>query len=188
MSTIARFSLAEYDQMIALGFFEGEKRRHVELIRGEVREMSPSGPSHEVVVDRLNHWSVRSVPEERIWVRVQNSIGLPAEESVPEPDIAWVAPGDYWSGRPLASAVLLLIEVADSSLEYDRGEKAALYAAAGIADYGIANLPERTVEVRREPRGGRYRSIRIFAGDEEIRPLALPEAVLRPAMLWSGEA
>jgi len=93
---------------------------------------------------------------------------------------------DYSKSRPTVGDVLLVIEVADSSLAYDCGEKAELYAAAGIADYWVVNLPGRCVEVRRDPQGGRYRSQRAFAGGEELRPLAVPEAVLRAGTLWAS--
>jgi len=186
VSTIAHLTLADYDRMIERGVFDQRGRRRLEFIRGEIREMTPIGSLHEVVVDKLNEWSMRSVPVGKVWVRVQNSIGLPSLESAPEPDLAWVVRRDYSRGRPVAEEVLLVIEVAESSLAYDRGEKAELYAAAGIADYWVVNLPERSVEVRRDPAGGRYRSLCTYTGDEEIRPLAVPEVVLRPSSLWQG--
>jgi Uma2 family endonuclease len=186
VSTIARLSLAEYDRMVQRGVFDEGKRRRLEFIRGQIREMTPIGPLHEVVVDRLSEWSIRSLPEGKAWVRVQNSIGLPDLESAPEPDLAWVARRDYSQGRPTAKDVLLVIEVAESSLAYDCGEKADLYAAAGIADYWVINLPKRTVEVRRGPTSEHYRDLTTHTGDAEIRPRAMPEITLRPSMLWDG--
>ena len=184
MSTTARLSLTEYDHMIECGVFEQDKQRRLEFIRGEIREMNPIGSLHEVVVDRLTEWSFENLPKGRAWVRVQNSIGLPSLESAPEPDLAWVARRDYSQGRPTADDVLLVVEVAESSLAYDCGEKAELYAAAGIADYWVVNLTERTVEVRREPANGRYRSLQTFVGDEEVRPLAEGQLALRPSTLF----
>jgi len=184
MSTIARLSLAEYDRMIQSGVFDQDKRRRLEFIHGEIREMTPIGSLHEEVVDRLTEWSIRNLPEGVVRVRVQNSIGLPETESAPEPDLAWVVQRDYSQGRPGAADVLLVIEVAESSLAYDCGEKADLYAAAGIADYWVVNLPDRSVEVRRDPGTGRYRSLQTHTGDDEVRPLAVPEIGLRPSMLW----
>ncbi len=170
--------------MIERGVFDERKRRRLEFIRGEIREMTPIGSLHEVVVDRLTEWSIRRLPEGKAWVRVQNSIGLPELESAPEPDLAWVARRDYSQGRPTAEAVLLVIEVAESGLAYDCGEKADLYAAAGIADYWVVNLLKRSVEVRRNPASGHYRDLTTYAGDDEARPLAMAEATLRPSMLW----
>jgi len=186
VSTIARLSLADYDRMIEAGVFDQGRRRRLEFIRGEIREMSPIGSQHGEVVNRLTEWSYENLPRGKARVRVQDSIGLLSLESALEPDIAWVAPRDYSDGRPTAEDVLLVIEVAETSLEYDAGEKADLYAAAGIADYWVVNLSDRSIEVRRDPAGGRYRSLRTSSGDEEIRSLAVPEAALRPSMLWEG--
>ena len=140
---------------------------------------------HEVIVDRLTEWSVEHRPKDKIWVRVQNSIGLPELESAPEPDLVWVARRDYSAARPTAEDVLLVIEVAETSLAYDTGQKAELYAAAGIADYWVVDVAGRAIEVRRDPAGGRYRSLKTFTGDEEVRPLAMPDVALRPAALWA---
>src|SRR5438309_4413683 len=108
--------------------------------------MSPMGPLHEQAVDILTEWSITNVPRGIVWVRIQNSIGIPGLDSVPEPDICWVRRRDYSAGRPLAGDILLIIEVSDSSLAYDRGEKANLYAAALIADYWVVNIADRCVE------------------------------------------
>ena len=184
MSTIARFSLAEYDRMVECGVFSSRGRRRLEFIRGEIREMAAIGPFHEDVVDRLAEWSARNTSPGEIRIRVQNSIGLPELESAPEPDIAWVVAGDYSSGRPKGQRVLLVIEVAESSLPYDQGEKADLYAEAEVADYWVVNLVDRTIEVHREPAGGHYRQVETFRGDQEVRPLAKPDLALRPSILW----
>lgn len=185
MSTIARFSLKEYDQMIASGVFDGPQRRRIELVHGELREMSPIGPSHADVVDFLNKWSLMSISGRKVRVRVQNSLGLAPLESAPEPDIAWVRERKgYNKARPSKSDVLLIIEVADSSLDYDRGMKADLYAAAGLKDYWIVNLPEPCVEVRRDPLRGAYRSLQTFTASEEVHPLVLAGAALSVAELF----
>jgi Uma2 family endonuclease len=184
VSTIAHLSLAEYDRMIEAGVFDQRRRRRLEFIRGEIREMTPIGSRHEVMVDKLAEWSHRSLSREKGWVRVQNSIWLAPLESAPEPDIVWCARRDYSQGRPTADDVMLVIEVAETSLAFDRGEKSDLYAAAGIADYWIVDLVSRSIEVRRDPDRGRYRSVQTVAGDEPVHPLAAPEIALRPADLW----
>ena len=184
MSQIARFSIAEYDRMIDGGVFDPRDQRRIELIRGELREKCDLGPFHEHVADRLNEWSIRTPPEGKFRIRVLNSLGLPDLESVTEPDIAWVAPRDYSQARPTAADVFLLIEIAEESLSYDTGEKADLYAAGGIQDYWVVSIPDRSIEVRRDPSGGRYRSLTTFTGDDEVRPLAIPEIALRPSQLW----
>src|SRR5438874_1207991 len=132
MSTIARISVEQYDRMVSAGVFDGPNHQRIELIHGELREMHAIGPEHEEIVDFLSDWSFTNVPKRRIRVRVQQSIGIPELRSVPEPDIGWVEQRSYSSGRPLAANILLLFEVAVSSLEFDRGEKANLYAAARV--------------------------------------------------------
>ena len=147
--------------------------------------MTPIGPEHEDVLDQLNLWSIESASPRKARVRVQQSIGLPEFDCAPEPDIAWVSPRRYATGRPQAADVFLIIEVADSSLSYDRGDKAAMYAQAGIADYWIANLRDRVVEVHRDPQPDGYRSVTVYRDQDELRPLAFPDAVLRPSTLWA---
>jgi Uma2 family endonuclease len=186
MSSIAHFSLAQYDSMIERGVFGSRGRQRLEFIRGEVREMTPIGSRHEEVVDRLNVWSVENARRTAIRVRIQNSIGVPELESAPEPDVAWVVERDYSEARPTAADVLLIIEVADSSLAYDTGEKAGLYAAAGVADYWVVDIAHRSIEVRRDPAAGRYRTLNTYAGIDEIHPLAAPDVTLRPALLWDS--
>jgi Uma2 family endonuclease len=187
MSTIARFSLSEYDHMIECGVFDASRGRRIEFIRGKIREMTPIGSVHEEVLDRLNEWSFKRGPIGRCRVRIQESLGIPGSESAPEPDLAWVLRQDYSQERPHAVHALLVVEVAESSLAYDRGEKAHLYAEAGIADYWVVNIPDRSIEVHREPKEGRYQSIRAYAAEEEVRPLAFLEAALRPSMLFAAE-
>ncbi len=187
MSTVAHVTLADYDRMIAAGAFEPREQFPIELIYGELREMSPIGPPHEVVVDRLNEWSIRSLPKRKAWVRVQNSIGIPILDSAPQPDLAWVVRRDYSRRRPAAEDVLLVVEVSDSSLRFDLGEKADLYAAAGIQDYWVVSVPARSITVHRDPVAGHYQDVRSHAGSDALRPLRVPEVVLRPTVLWQLE-
>ncbi len=184
MSTTTRFSLGEYDQIVAAGVSRGTKPRRVELIRGKIRDMTPIGPMHEEVVDRLTDWSVLSVVERKGRTRIQHSIGISQLESAPQPDVVWVKQRDYSRARPTPEDVLLVIEVSESMLRVDTGEKADLYAEAGIRDFWVVNTPERCVEVRRESAGGSNRSLVCLAGDEGVRPLAFPEIVLVPPTLW----
>jgi len=170
--------------MIEAGIFEPRERWHVELVRGQLLQMDEVGPVHDEIRGRLSEWSFEHVGTTKIRIRVGNSIGLPALESAPEPDLAWVVRRDYSSGRPGAEDVLLVIEVAEASLAYDTGEKAELYAAAGVADYWVVDVAARAIEVRRQPIGGRYRSLKTHTGDDEVHPLAAPEVALRPSALW----
>ncbi|WP_435019766.1 Uma2 family endonuclease [Tundrisphaera sp. TA3] len=184
MSTATRITVEQYEAMIARGDFEPREDHRVELIRGEIvpkdprGPMSPIDPPHGSAVDILNEWSFEVLPRGIARVRVQGSLGIPELDSVPEPDLAWLARKDYSRGHPTPAVVLLLIEVSDSSLRKDRTTKAALYAEAGIRDYWIINIPGRCVEVRRDPDGATYRDVSTWGAGTQVRPLALPDAAL----------
>jgi Uma2 family endonuclease len=187
MSVSTHVTLAEYDRMIAEGVFNQHGRDRLELIRGEILEMAPIGSLHEVIVDQLNEWSVRNLPPGKVWVRVQNSVGLPELESAPEPDLAWVARRNYARSRPRSSDVLLIVEISESSLQYDRTTKANLYAEAGIKEYWIFNLVDTIVEVYRNPVGGKYQSVQQFSGEAEFQPLAFPDLPIKPSCIWPAD-
>jgi Uma2 family endonuclease len=186
MSTITHLTMADYDRTIAAGAFEPPERHRIELVYGELREMSPIGPPHEAVVDVLNEWSIRGLPKGKAWGRVQNSIGIPLLDSAPQPDLAWVVRRDYSQGRPMAEDVLLVIEVSDTSLRFDLGEKADLYASAGIQDYWVVNVPARSIVVHRDPLAGHYREVRTLGGADGLSPLRMPQVILQPAILWQA--
>ena len=189
MSTATRITVAEYDRMIADGVFDLKtKRPRIELIEGELRPMSPIGPLHEEVVDILNEWAVTNFPRERVRVRIQNSIGIPELESAPEPDLVCARRRSYRGGRPLPADILLVAEVSDSSLDYDRGQKAGQFAAAGIADYWVVNIPGLCIEVFRQPDAGRYNSREVFKPGDEIHPLAFPQVTLTVALLFAPQS
>jgi Uma2 family endonuclease len=185
MSVIAKLTIGQYDRMIAAGIFD--RRQHVELIHGELRDMTPIGPEHEIAVDKLNEWSMESLPQKKVWVRVQNSIGIIELDSAPEPDIAWVARRDYRTGRPRSSDVLLIIEVSATSLAFDRGEKCELYASVGIQEYWIVNLVEHCIEVHREPSHGKYQSVVAYQGATKISPLAFPMISLSASQIFADD-
>lgn len=187
MSTLARLTIGDYDRMIATGVFDGPNKRRIELIRGELREMSPIGPLHEEIVDFLNKWSFEQLPRGEVRTRIQNSVGVPELDSAPEPDVAWVEEKSYASGRPTVEDVLLIIEVAESSLAYDRGEKAELYAEAGVRDYWVVDISERCAEVRRDPHNRHYRSLQTFSEGDEVRSLTFPDVGLPVASLFPSD-
>jgi Uma2 family endonuclease len=187
MSTTARYSLADYDRMIARGLFDHGTHRRVELIRGALREMNPLGSLHESIVDRFVEWSFENLPKRSVWVRVQSSLGLASLQSAPEPDVTWVARRNYRLHRPMGDDVKLLVEVADSSLEYDRTDKARLYAVARVADYWIVNAREECVEVMREPSSDGYQNVKKYLRDDQIVPLMFPQLTLPVAALFEEE-
>jgi Uma2 family endonuclease len=168
-----RFTREEYYRLAEIGFFQGER---VELIEGEIVKMSPISPLHGEVLTLL---------AERLWqlfgegYRVRVQLPLSLGDSEPEPDIAVVPgkAGDYVHAHP--TTALLVVEVAQTALEYDREVKAPLYARAGIPEYWIVNLDGQCIEVYRDPapvgEGFGYRSRRIYMKGEQIAPLQKPE-------------
>jgi Uma2 family endonuclease len=124
-----------------------------ELHFGEIRLKPLGEPLLEWVVEELTEWSVLSLPAGAARVRVNNSLAIPALESLTLPDVAWMRRKDYWYQRPLPEDVLLVIEVAHTTLSKDRKTKGKLYAQAGIADYWIVNIRKRCLEIRRDPEG-----------------------------------
>jgi len=150
-----------------LGFFRGER---VELIHGMVVRMSPIGPAHSEVVDRLTAKLVRTLPA-TVRVRIQQPF-IAADESEPEPDVAIVPERSYASGHP--TEAFLIIEVAETSLRYDRETKADLYAASNVAEYWIVDVVGRRVEVHASIVDGRYTHRREVSLDQDIKLAAFP--------------
>jgi Uma2 family endonuclease len=184
MSTAARLSLDQYDRMIDSGVFDAPKSKRIELIFGVLWKMTPIGPDHEDAVDFLTEWSVESRPR-GVRVRIQNSLGFSELKSAPQPDVAWVA-RKFSKRRPQAADVFLVIEVAHTSLRYDRGKKARLYAKAGIRDYWVVNIPDRCIEVFRDPFQSGYKSLETYATGDEVRLLAFPDVALSVSSLFES--
>lgn len=186
MSTAFKFTLDEYDRMIDQEIFDPARNQRTELIYGEVREMTPPGPFHEDVIDILTRWSTKNTNEDVVRIRVQNSVGISELDSAPQPDIAWVNEQSYRSGRPQVADVLLIIEVSNTSLAYDRGKKATLYAEAGIADYWIVNLQDLQIEILRDPSQGAFQSVHTATAGETVSPLRLPSVKLSVSALFGN--
>lgn len=145
-----RFSVDDYDELIASGFFDDKGR--FELIEGQVIPQMPRNPTHDNTLDPLTKSLLFLAPPG--W-RVRNQSGITLSASVPEPDIC-VARGDlatFAARRPEPTDIALLAEVSDSTLDTDRGVKVPLYAGEGILEYWIVNIPERRVEVYSQPSG-----------------------------------
>ena len=146
------FNVAEYYRMMEAGILS--ESDHVELIDGEVVEMGPIGSRHAACVDRLNKFFNKL---EEVIVRVQNPIRLD-DFSEPQPDITLLRMRDdfYAERHPAPSDVLLVLEVADSSTEFDRTVKLPLYAQALIPEFWLVNLPDEKIEVFSHPLNGAY--------------------------------
>jgi Uma2 family endonuclease len=186
MSTVLKLTTAEYDELVAKGAFDGLQKR-IELINGVIVETNPSSPVHDDLVAFLSQWSVRNTDPKAVGVRIQCGLSLPELDSRPEPDVLWVRARRYRDRHPVGSDVLLLIEVADSSLKSDRDTKAELYAKAGIVEYWIANVEDEVIHVYRQPASYEYQLQFTVACDNDLAPLAQPTATLRPAELFADE-
>lgn len=171
-----RFTVDDYHRMAEAGIL-GEDDR-VELIEGEILQMSPIGGKHIGCVIRLTQ-VFRRIPETTAIISVQNPIRV-GDNGEPQPDLVLLRPkGDYYaSGAPTPPDILLVVEVADSSVEYDRQIKAPLYARSGIPEYWLVDVGREHVIVFREPIEDTYRTTQVFRRGEKLSPLAFPGLTL----------
>ncbi len=166
------FTVAEYERMGEAGIFDEGPR--VELVGGEIVEMSPIGRRHAACVNRLNAMLTGALGD-RFVVAVQNPMRLD-DLSEPQPDVVVLAPrADFYEAfHPRPEDTLLVIEVAESSLGWDRGIKRTRYAAAGVAEVWIVDLGAGVVEVAIEPGPGGYAQVRRLDPPEAIIASAVP--------------
>ncbi len=160
-------TVQEYEKMYEAGILTEDDR--VELLNGELIQMSPIGPRHAGMVNRLTNIFAIALAGKAI-VAPQNPV-VPSDLSEPQPDLAILRPRpDYYTtAHPRPEDILLLIEVAESSVEKDRNLKLAIYAEAGIAEYWIVNLEEQVLEVYQQPEGRRYKLRRLLDAGDEVR-------------------
>jgi len=172
-----RWTRLEYERLIDAGLFRpGE---HLELLAGHLVVREPQGSLHATAIGLVED-ALRACFGSGWVVRVQMPIALD-DESEPEPDIA-VVPGarrDYELAHP--ARPVLLVEVSESSIDQDRGDKAGLYARAWVPEYWILNLVSRSLEVRREPApmatapyGSSYRDAIVLGPGDSVSPLSCP--------------
>jgi Uma2 family endonuclease len=167
-----RFNVSEYYRMAETGILAPDAR--VELIEGEIVDMAPIGVSHSSIQTRL-----AAVVAERLGRRAVIRHGLPvhlSDLSEPQPDLAILRfDADFYAaGHPGPQDVLWLIEIADSSLAFDRGAKLAMYARHGIGEVWIVNLRDLRLELHASPGGERYADTRSVGAGESFRGFALP--------------
>jgi Uma2 family endonuclease len=153
--TRRRFDVDAYHGMAEAGILSPEDR--VELIDGEIIEMAPIGSAHGGMTNRLTRLVAQAVADGRVLVSVQGLLHLDAHSEL-QHDLMLLRPraDDYTTSHPTAADVLLVVEVADSPLAYDRGPKLALYARHGVPEVWILDLAGRALEVCREPGGDGY--------------------------------
>jgi Uma2 family endonuclease len=167
-----RLTVAEYRRLGQVGIL-GEDDR-VELLEGQLVDMSPIGPRHAIVVDELVHTLAAAVGQ-RAYVRGQNPVTLDSG-SEPQPDIAvvkrrWIG---YPNAHPGPSDIFLLIEVADSSLDTDSGAKVEVYATSGIVEFWIVDLTTDVVRVHRNPKGRAYEWVTTVKAPDMLDVEGLP--------------
>jgi Uma2 family endonuclease len=170
------FTVDEYHRMAEAGVFRPDER--VELIDGEIVEMSPIGRRHANCVNNLNRLLVTRLGERAI-VSPQNPVQI-SVRSEPQPDLAVLRRREvsYKDEDTTADDVLLLIEVADTSITYDRTVKLRLYATVGIPEYWVVDAAAEEIEVYRSPESGRYRETARLSMDRSVSLLALPDVTL----------
>ncbi len=178
-----RFSMDQFQEMARAGILADNAR--VELIDGDLIDMAPIGSRHGSAVALLTRTFVRQGGDVVVWA--QSAIGL-SPSSAPQPDIAILTPQAraYRDALPGAGDILLVIEVAESSLGYDRLVKGALYARHGIREYWLVNLPDRALEVHHTPEMGVFRSVSTLGRSDSAVPRALPRVRI-PLDLLSGD-
>ena len=174
--TRRRFTVAEYYAMAEAGIFSPEER--VELLDGDVIAMPPIGDWHASRVGQFtNTLPVQLQGRAIVWI--QNPVRLD-DSSEPQPDVMLLRWRDdfYEGGHPGPADVLLLIEVSDTTVNYDRSAKLAAYAAAGIPEVWIASRPDRCIESYSDPSGDEYATVRHYGAGESIAPQAFPDVML----------
>ncbi len=176
------FSRAAYHRMAEAGILDPKAR--FELIEGEIYMMSPIGPTQSAIVRRLTQFFSKRLPD-----NIDCSIQLPivaAEHSEPEPDVALLRhrDDDYQSEHPSPSDVVLIIEVAQSSLGLDLGAKVRLYAASAIQEYWVVDIQRQAIIVHRDPFGGNYRVANRIGSGGTVAPIAVPGCELDVAWLF----
>ena len=163
----------EYYRAQSVGLFGPTEK--LELIRGEIVEKRPQGTPHVTATERTERRFLALEFAGLGTVRSQKPITLP-DDSEPEPDVVFARGtlDDYSERHPGPEDLLLVIEVSDSTLVYDRTDKARLYAEASISEYWVLNVSERLLEVRRDPQGGEYRRLQTVREGETVSPRFAP--------------
>jgi Uma2 family endonuclease len=175
-------TIHEFGRMVDAGVFGADDR--VELIEGHIVDMSPIGSLHQACVDRLTAAFAPLSTAGRAILRIQGSF-VATDISQPQPDVALIRPrDDYYAGaHPRPQDMLLVVEVADSSLRYDRWTKLPLYARAGVAEAWLVDLRSQEIEVATGPSEEGYRrSIRVDR-DGTVAPTAFPDLTIAVARI-----
>jgi Uma2 family endonuclease len=167
-----QFTRARFDAMVAAGILTKDDR--VELLDGEVYQKMPKGPKHTARIKALIA-RLTALLGPRVLIGCQDPVAL-NEFSEPEPDISVLQPREdfYESGHPEPKDVILLVEVSDSTLDYDRDLKIPLYAACDIPEVWLVDVKDRSVTVHQQPEGNCYRQTQSYRAGDVIPLRAFP--------------
>ncbi len=171
-----KFTIEQYHKMADVGILHEQDR--VELIRGEIIEMSPIGLKHAATVNRLNQLFQQKLGQ-RIIVSIQNPIQL-ADTSEPQPDVALLKsrPDFYETKIPTPEDIFLLVEVADRSFNYDRDVKIPLYAENKIIEVWLIDVNSQSIRVYRQPEENSYQDVQNFTRGQSLSPKAFPDTII----------
>lgn len=177
-----QFTVHDYTRMREAGILTEDDR--VELLDGEIYLMSPIGPLHIALVNRLNKLLISQVGDDAI-VSIQNAVQLD-DYSEPQPDIVLLSPRSDYYAHALARPddVLLIIEIADTSLDYDREQKLPRYAAAGISEVWIVDVHAQTIEQYTRPAQGQYTQLNMILPGNTVQSVIVSAVSLSTSLLF----
>lgn len=170
-------TVAEYDRMIEAGIYT--ENDHIELLNGEIIQIMPKGKKHASANDKIARFFYR-IFDEKVFVRNQNPIVLD-DFSEPEPDIVLASwdENEYTEKHPTPTDILLVMEISDTTLNYDRDDKAPAYSRNGIGQFLLLNLQNETLEDYREPSADGYQFKRTYRSGDVFNLVAFPEIEIR---------
>jgi Uma2 family endonuclease len=176
------WTVSDYRQLVEVGLLDEDAK--VELLKGQIVNRSPIGHAHAATVNYLNAWLVRQLSPACI-INVQNPIILD-DRSAPEPDLAVLrSKADFYvNDLPGAGDVVILIEIADSSLEKDLQVKAPLYAEAGIPEYWVIDLVKETLVLHRRPAHGQFAEVQSLTREAHLRHELLGDLLINDLFPW----
>lgn len=172
-----QFTVDDFHRMVEVGILREDDR--VELLQGVIFRMSPIGSRHNACIARINSQLQRLLGDSAI-LMIQSSFRL-AGDSEPQPDVLILRPREdfYEDSLPTPVDVYLLIEVADSTVEFDRNVKLPLYAKAGVVEYWLVDLPSGQIETYCDPVGNAYQTTASYDLDDGLSPLSFPQLSIR---------
>ncbi len=172
-----RFTREEFERLLESGVFAGQR---YELIDGDLIDKMGQNPPHAYAIQLLSEWlaSFLGMKIVRVQLPMQAS-GKDSERSLPEPDLAVLRERkpEHAKRHPRGDELSLVIEVSDTTAAFDQSRKSALYAAAGVPEYWVLDLPRRMLVVHRDPDGVQYRHIQLYPSEESISLPGRPESL-----------